>query len=112
MERAWSVLREGQLNPYTYIYDHAPGGWLLIAAWDFILPHQFLAFGNPVDTGRVLMLLLHVGSVFFLFEIARKLSGGLRRTRHRHLLVQFLATRHLSTSAWSCWTTSWSSGCC
>jgi 4-amino-4-deoxy-L-arabinose transferase-like glycosyltransferase len=78
MERAWSVLREGQLNPYTYIYDHAPGGWLLIAAWDFILPHQFLAFGNPVDTGRVLMLLLHAGSVFFLFEIARKLSGGLR----------------------------------
>jgi 4-amino-4-deoxy-L-arabinose transferase-like glycosyltransferase len=78
MERAWSVLREGQLNPYTYIYDHAPGGWLLIAAWDFILPHQFLAFGNPVNTGRVLMLLLHAGSVFFLFEIARKLSGGLR----------------------------------
>jgi hypothetical protein len=52
MERAWSVIREGQLNPYTYIYDHAPGGWLFIAAWDFILPHQFLAFGNPVDTGR------------------------------------------------------------
>ena len=78
MERAWSVISEGQLNPYTYIYDHAPGGWLLIAAWDFILPHQFLAFGNPVDTGRVLMLLLHVGSVFFLFEIARRLSGGLR----------------------------------
>ena len=78
MERAWAVIHLGQLNPYTYIYDHAPGGWLFIAAWDLILPHQFLAFGNPVDTGRVLMLLLHAASVFFLFEIARRLSGGLR----------------------------------
>jgi Dolichyl-phosphate-mannose-protein mannosyltransferase len=78
MERAWSVITEGQLNPYTYIFDHAPGGWLLIAAWELILPHQFLTFGNPVNSGRVLMLLLHTASVFFLFEIARKLSGGLR----------------------------------
>ena len=30
MEQAWSVLREGQLSPYTYFYDHAPAGWLLI----------------------------------------------------------------------------------
>ena len=77
MERAWSVITEGTLNPYTYIYDHAPAGWLLIAAWDFVLPQQFLTFGNPVNSGRVLMLLLHAASVYFLFEIARKLSGGL-----------------------------------
>jgi len=77
MERAWSVITEGTLSPYTYIYDHAPAGWLLIAAWDFVLPRQFLTFGNPVNSGRVLMLLLHAASVFFLFEIARKLSGSL-----------------------------------
>jgi 4-amino-4-deoxy-L-arabinose transferase-like glycosyltransferase len=76
MERAWSVITEGRLNPYTYIYDHAPGGWLLIAAWDFILPRGFATFGNPVNSGRVLMLLLDAGSIFFLFEITRKLSGG------------------------------------
>src|ERR1700728_4006684 len=29
MERAWSVITDGTLNPYTYIYDHAPAGWLL-----------------------------------------------------------------------------------
>ena len=77
MQRAWSVIHEGQLNPYTYNYDHAPGGWLVIAAWDFVLPHQFETFSNAMNTGRVLMLLLHAASVFFLFEIARKLSGGL-----------------------------------
>lgn len=77
VERAWAVIHEGQLNPYTYIYDHAPGGWLLIAGWVSVLPHQFLAFGNPVNTGRVLVLLLHAASVYFLFQITRKLSGGL-----------------------------------
>jgi hypothetical protein len=72
------VIREGQLSPTTYFYDHAPGGWLMIAAWEFLLPGHFETFGNPVNGGRVLMLLLHLASVFFLFEIARRLSGGLR----------------------------------
>jgi Dolichyl-phosphate-mannose-protein mannosyltransferase len=76
VERAWSVIHEARLNPYTYIYDHAPGGWLIIAAWNFILPGHFETFGNPVNTGRVLMLLFDAGSIFFLFEITRKLSGG------------------------------------
>jgi 4-amino-4-deoxy-L-arabinose transferase-like glycosyltransferase len=77
LERAWAVLREGRLSPQTYYYDHAPGGWLLIAAWELVLPSHFETFGNPVNSGRVLMLLLHLGSVFFLFEIARRFSGGL-----------------------------------
>src|SRR5712692_4365580 len=50
MQQAWSVLREAQLSPYTYFYDHAPAGWLVIAAWV---------------------------SVFLLFHIARRLSGSL-----------------------------------
>src|SRR5436305_6606987 len=57
MQQAWSVLREGQLSPYTYFYDHAPAGWLLIAGWVGFLPHQFQTFGNDINTGRVLMLL-------------------------------------------------------
>jgi 4-amino-4-deoxy-L-arabinose transferase-like glycosyltransferase len=76
VERAWAVIREDRLNPQTYYYDHAPGGWLLLAAWEFLLPGHFETFGNPVNSGRILMLLLHLASVFFLFEIARKLSGG------------------------------------
>lgn len=76
MERAWSLLHEGRLDPYSYIYDHAPGGWILIAAWNSVLPHHFETFGNPVNSGRVLMLLLHAGSTVLLFQIARKFSGG------------------------------------
>ncbi len=77
MQRAWSVLRQGQLSPYTYYYDHAPAGWLVIAGWVSILPHQFEAFGNAINTGRVLMLLMHLASVYLLFGATRRLSGSL-----------------------------------
>ena len=77
VERAWALIRESRLSPQTYFYDHAPGGWIVLAFWEFALPGHFETFGNPVNSGRVLMLLLHAGSVYFLFQIARKLSGGL-----------------------------------
>jgi 4-amino-4-deoxy-L-arabinose transferase-like glycosyltransferase len=76
VERTWSVIREDRLSPQTYYYDHAPGGWLLLAVWDFLLPGHFGTFGNPVNSGRVLMVLIHLASVYLLFEIARKFSGG------------------------------------
>jgi 4-amino-4-deoxy-L-arabinose transferase-like glycosyltransferase len=73
-EQAWSALREGRLSPYTYFYDHAPAGWLVMAGWVGVLPGQFHAFGNPINTGRVLMVLVHLGSVFLLFEVVRRYS--------------------------------------
>jgi 4-amino-4-deoxy-L-arabinose transferase-like glycosyltransferase len=76
VQRAWAVLREAQLSPYTYFYDHAPGGWLALAGWVGVLPGHFEAFGNPINTGRVLMVPLHLGSVYLLFDIARRFSGG------------------------------------
>src|SRR5690242_10105980 len=60
MEQAWSVLHMGKLSPYTYFYDHAPMGWLTIAGWVAILPGGFSAFGNAINTGRVLMLIVHL----------------------------------------------------
>src|SRR5437763_3455237 len=77
MEQAWSVLREARLSPYTYVYDHAPAGWLVIAAWVSVLPHQFETFGDAINTGRALMLLVHVASTFLLFQSTRRLSGSL-----------------------------------
>ena len=77
MQQAWSILREGTLSPYTYSYDHAPAGWLVIAGWVSILPRQFQTFGDAINTGRVLMLLVHLASVYLLFQVTRRLSGGL-----------------------------------
>src|SRR5688500_19035634 len=76
MEQAWSVLREGKLSPYTYFYDHAPMGWLTIAGWVAILPGGFDAFGNAISTGRMLMLVVHLVSVFLLYEIVRRYTGS------------------------------------
>lgn len=76
VQRAWAVLREGQLSPYTYFYDHAPGGWLALAGWVALIPGHFEAFGNPINTGRVLMVPLHLASVYLLFDIGRRFSGG------------------------------------
>lgn len=76
MEQAWSVLREGRLSPYTYFYDHAPAGWLVIAGWVSILPHQFETFGNAINTGRALMLIVHVASVFLLFQTTSRLANS------------------------------------
>jgi 4-amino-4-deoxy-L-arabinose transferase-like glycosyltransferase len=76
LERAWSVIREDRLSPQTYDYDHAPAGWLMVAVWEFLLPGHFEMFGNPVNSGRALMVVFHLASVYLLFQIARKLSGG------------------------------------
>lgn len=75
-EQAWSVLREGKLQPYTYSYDHAPGGWLTLAAWVGMLPRHFETFGDPINAGRVLMVAAQLASVFFLFEVVRRYSGS------------------------------------
>src|SRR5260370_2899450 len=74
MEQAWSVPREGRLEPYTYYYDHAPAGWLVISAWVTALPHQFETFGNAINSGRVLMLIAHIASAFLLFQTTYRLS--------------------------------------
>ena len=76
VEQAWSLANEGRLSPYTYFYDHAPAGWMVIAAWDKLLPGGFHAFDNEINAVRVLMLLVHVASVGLLFGIVRKFSGS------------------------------------
>lgn len=73
MSQAWAVVHLGRLAYYTYWYDHAPGGWLQIAAWNFITG-GFHTFGPAINSGRVLMLLMQAGSTFMLYCIARSIS--------------------------------------
>jgi 4-amino-4-deoxy-L-arabinose transferase-like glycosyltransferase len=72
VQQAWAVLREGRLSPYTYTYDHVPGGWLQIAAWLGLVGPR--AFGSVTETARVFMLVLHVAAVIFLYVAARRLG--------------------------------------
>jgi 4-amino-4-deoxy-L-arabinose transferase-like glycosyltransferase len=73
MSQAWAVVHEGQLAYYTYGYDHAPLGWIQIAGWT-VITGGFHIFGPAINSGRVLMLLMQVGSTFILYCIARSLS--------------------------------------
>ncbi|HYM14367.1 MAG TPA: glycosyltransferase family 39 protein [Dehalococcoidia bacterium] len=74
MQQAWSVATHGKLSPYTYFYDHPPLGWFTIAAWSK-LTGGFLAFGESVNSGRVLMLLAHAASAALLYGVARRAGG-------------------------------------
>ncbi|MCK5123186.1 MAG: glycosyltransferase family 39 protein [Candidatus Pacebacteria bacterium] len=76
ISQAWSVLNQGTLSHYTYWYDHSPVGWFLIALWTK-LTGGFFTFGMSVNSGRVLMLVLHLFSTFFLFKIAKKMTGSI-----------------------------------
>lgn len=76
MEQAWAVLRQGRLTPYTYFYDHAPVGWLMIAGWVLLLPGKFLAFGMSINSGRAFMLLVHLASVVLMYKVTRRMSGS------------------------------------
>ncbi len=71
--QAWAVAKEGRLAPYTYDYDHAPLGWIQLAVW-VMLSGGFHTFGMTINSGRVLMLIMQVGSTFLLYRIARSIS--------------------------------------
>ena len=76
MSQAWSVSEQGSLAPYTYWYDHAPAGWLFIAAWAKATGGYF-TFGDAMASGRIFMLILHVCVAGLLYYITRKLSGSI-----------------------------------
>lgn len=73
VSQAWAILHEGQLAPYTYWYDHAPAGWILIAGWE-LLTGGFHTFGTTAASGRAFMLVLHIASAALLYGIARTMS--------------------------------------
>ncbi len=75
ISQAWAIVEFGALSPYTYWYDHPPGGWIFIALWTLLFSDGFFAFGSSIETGRVFMLFLHVISAAFIFEIVRYFTG-------------------------------------
>ncbi|HEX2915950.1 MAG TPA: glycosyl hydrolase family 8 [Chloroflexia bacterium] len=74
--QAWSVLQLHKVTPYTYTFDHTPLGWIQYAVWTG-LTGGFYAFGTPINSGRVLMLLLHLLMIPMLYQLARKLGGNI-----------------------------------
>lgn len=70
MYRAWSFLTHGLLAPYTYWYDHAPLGWMIIAVW-VKLTGGFFTFGMSMNSGRAFMIVLSVLSTLMVYQIVK-----------------------------------------
>src|SRR5258708_17968513 len=70
---AWAVIH-GMISPYAYGYGHPPLAWIQIAGW-IELTGGFSAFGNAINSGRVLMLLIAVVCTLLVYLIARRLGA-------------------------------------
>ncbi len=75
ISQAWSLMTQGTLSPYTYWYDHAPAGWMLLGVW-FKAVGGLFTFGSSIDSGRVFMLVLHILGTILVFSITKKLTRG------------------------------------
>lgn len=74
MAYAWALLH-GQITPYIYTYNQPPLGWVQIAVW-LRLTGGINSFGDAINSGRVLMLLLAGASSLLLYLVASRLSGS------------------------------------
>jgi hypothetical protein len=72
LSQAWSVVYEGNLSPYSYFYDHAPGGWIQIAAWA-ALTDGFDRYDSAIGFGNECMLIAKVVSIGLLYWLGRRL---------------------------------------
>ena len=74
MANAWSILH-GHITPYMYSYSQPPIGWIQIAGW-LELTGGTSSFGNIINSGRILMLVLAIVSSLLLYLIASRMSGS------------------------------------
>ncbi len=74
MSSAWAIVH-GMLAPYPYGYGHPPLGWIQIAAW-IQLTGGFFTFGDTINTGRVFMMFIDVGSTLLVYLVVRRLDGS------------------------------------
>jgi hypothetical protein len=75
LSHAWSLLYEGRLSPYTYLYDHPPAGWMQIALWA-ALTNGFQRYHSALDFGAEFMLLAKVTATALGYALGRRLGFG------------------------------------
>ena len=76
ISRGWQFVTTGQLDVYTYRYDHAPLGWITIGTWLWLTGGADNLFGSFVTSGRVFMLIIHVSSCVLLYAVTKRLTHG------------------------------------
>ncbi len=65
--QAWAVLREQRLSPYTYFYDHAPAGWIMLAGWMWLTGGPG-TFGSAISVAALATLLFSVSPLAIFYQ--------------------------------------------
>src|SRR5262249_49865728 len=65
MANTEAILR-GKITPYAYDFSLPPLGWILLAGW-VKLTGGIASFGNAINSGRVLMLVMAGASSLLLY---------------------------------------------
>jgi hypothetical protein len=73
LSQAWSLQYQHALSPYSYIYDHAPAGWIQISLWS-MLTNGFNRYDSAIGFGNECMLLAKLASCALLFALGRRLQ--------------------------------------
>ncbi len=68
---SWALVTQGRLSPYTYAYEEPPVGTFILSSW-LSLTGGTMTFGFPINSGRILMLILSLISTAFIYGIAYK----------------------------------------
>ncbi len=76
MANAWALQELNDFSPYTYAYEEAPLGTIIIAGWTSVTG-GYETFGFPLNSGRILMLFMHVLSVALVYAIAHKITDSI-----------------------------------
>ena len=72
MSNAWAVTH-GMIQPYAYTYNQTFLGWMQIAGWLRITGGP-ATFGDAINSGRAMMLVLFTASSLLVYLIANRLS--------------------------------------
>ena len=73
LSQAWSLQYQHALSPYSYIYDHAPAGWIQISLWS-MLTNGFNRHDSAIGFGNECMLIAKLASCALLFALGRRLQ--------------------------------------
>ncbi|HZD69633.1 MAG TPA: hypothetical protein VFA45_12185 [Actinomycetes bacterium] len=73
LSQAWSLQYDHALSPYSYTYDHAPAGWILMAVWS-TLTNGFNRYSFAIGFGNECMLLAKLAGAALLYVLGRRLG--------------------------------------
>src|SRR4029453_8895512 len=73
LSQAWALQYRHALSPYSYIYDHAPAGWIQLSLWS-MLTNGFNRHDSAIGFGNECMLIAKLASCALLFALGRRLQ--------------------------------------